>query len=78
MMGGLNGIFGGYWGVGDILVRNARVQPSDSALIFGSRSGTWRETNARVNALARLLRAKGVAQGDRVGLLELYRPKKHR
>ena len=47
----------------------ARWRPDHPAVIHNDREMSWAEYDARSDALARGLRAAGVEQGDRVGLL---------
>lgn len=47
----------------------ARWRPDHPAVIHNDREMSWAEYDARSDALARGLRAAGVMQGDRVGLL---------
>jgi long-chain acyl-CoA synthetase len=53
----------------DLVARAAADQPDKAALLAGARSITWRELDAAVSALADGLAARGLAPGDRVGLL---------
>jgi fatty-acyl-CoA synthase len=63
------------WNFGDILDAIAPVLPQDApALIHGERVITWGETTARSNNLARALRARGAATGDKVALYMRNRP----
>ena len=49
------------------LTRNARRLGAEPALIWGDRTWTWAELDARVHALAAGLRAEhGIAKGDRI------------
>ena len=54
-----------YWGA---------WRPEHPALIFGDQVQSWREVDARSDALARGLAAQGVGHGDRVGALMMNRP----
>ncbi len=49
-----------------VLATTARRTPNRLALKFGSRTHTYVELDARVNQLARVLAARGLAKGDRV------------
>jgi len=48
--------------------------PEAIAIEAGARSWTYRETEARVRRLARVLQEKGVGRGDRIALLSENRP----
>jgi fatty-acyl-CoA synthase len=48
------------------LTRNARRLPNHPGLIWGERTWTWAEMEARVTAMAAALAARGVAKRDRV------------
>ena len=48
------------------LTRNARRLPDHPGLIWGERTWTWREMEARVTAMAAALAARGAAKGDRI------------
>ncbi len=61
-------IFGGLSGAGDLLTRNARNYPNDTAIIFGETRLTWAEINARANRFVSSLKKLGVGFGDRVAL----------
>ena len=61
-------IFGGLYGAGDLLRRNAEVVGRETGLIFGNVRLTWCEVNARANAFANELRRMGIQRGDRVAL----------
>ena len=52
----------------------ARWQPDAIAIRFGSRSITWRELDARTDALAHELMKRGLKPGDRIAVLMLNRP----
>ena len=52
----------------------ARWQPEAVAIRFGSDSITWRELDARTDALAAGLSAHGVMRGDRIAILMPNRP----
>lgn len=54
------------YGLGDLLSEQARSRPDMVAAIDGEESFTFAELDERVNRLAGVLRAKGVAYGDRV------------
>jgi fatty-acyl-CoA synthase len=61
-------VFGGLYGAGDLLRRNAEVVGCEIGLVFGDARLTWREANARANAFANELRRMGLRRGDRVAL----------
>jgi acyl-CoA synthetase (AMP-forming)/AMP-acid ligase II len=52
--------------VGEMLDRSARLVPDKVALIYDDKRITFREIDARANALAAALQSLGVAKGDRV------------
>jgi fatty-acyl-CoA synthase len=49
-----------------MLTQNARRHGNRVGFIWGDRSYTWREIEAKVNALAAALAARGIAKGDRI------------
>src|ERR1700756_694997 len=49
-----------------MLTQNARRHGDRAGFIWGERSFTWREIEAKVTALAAALAARGVAKGDRI------------
>src|SRR3954462_7612621 len=49
-----------------MLTQNARRHGDRAGFIWGDRSFTWREIEAKVNALAAALAARGIAKGDRI------------
>ncbi len=49
-----------------VLWQCGRRFPDRIGLVWGERSWTWREIDARVDAIAHALAARGVAKGDRV------------
>ncbi|MAQ18711.1 MAG: acyl-CoA synthetase [Sandaracinus sp.] len=51
------------------LARAAAVHPERVAIVEGSRSQTWRETDQRCRRLASALRARGIGRGDTVAAL---------
>ncbi len=55
--------------LGEMLARNARREPFRTALVFGDKSLTFAELDARVNRVANALAARGVQRGDRVAVL---------
>ncbi|KUI05419.1 long-chain fatty acid--CoA ligase [Mycolicibacterium acapulense] len=55
------------------LARHALMQPDATALRHLGKTTTWRELDARVNALAGALSRRGVSFGDRVLILMLNR-----
>ena len=61
-------IFGGLKSAGDLLARNARNFPNDTAMIFGKTRLTWAEMNARANRFVSSLQKLGIGFGDRVAL----------
>ncbi len=54
---------------GDLSTLNARRYPNKPALVMGDESLSYAELDARSNALAHALIARGVRSGDRVALL---------
>ncbi len=55
--------------LGEVLARNARREPSKTALVFEGESRTFGELDARVNRLANALAERGVRSGDKVAIL---------
>jgi acyl-CoA synthetase (AMP-forming)/AMP-acid ligase II len=55
--------------IGDISRRNAHRYRSKPAVVFGDRSISWADLDARANRLATFLLAQGVTTGDRVAVL---------
>src|SRR5262245_12734985 len=53
----------------DAVARSARAYPDKVALRAGDRTLTWRELDGLVSRTAAGLLARGLARGDRVGLL---------
>ena len=51
---------------GDMLTQTARRWPDRPALVWRERVWTWREFDARVDALAAALAASGIGKGDRI------------
>ena len=49
-----------------LLTQNARRHGDRTGFIWGERSSTWREIDAKVSALAAALAARGIAKGDRI------------
>ncbi|MBI5319706.1 acyl-CoA synthetase [Bradyrhizobium sp.] len=49
-----------------LLTQNARRHGDRAGFIWGDRSFTWREIEAKVTALAAALAARGIAKGDRL------------
>src|SRR5438309_4575094 len=49
-----------------MLTQNARRHGDRTGFIWGDRSFTWREIEAKVTALAAALAARGIARGDRI------------
>jgi len=54
--------------LGGLVARNARTVPDKEGLVFGERRYTWKEVDARSNAVANALAAAGVAKGDKVAM----------
>jgi acyl-CoA synthetase (AMP-forming)/AMP-acid ligase II len=52
-----------------LIAHHARFRPDETAVVVGEERLTWREFAACVDRAARLLRALGVAKGDRVATL---------
>ena len=50
--------------LGRLLADTARRLPDAPSLVWGERSWTWAETNARVDALVAALRRRGLGKGD--------------
>ncbi|PVE21779.1 acyl-CoA synthetase [Microvirga sp. KLBC 81] len=50
----------------NFLHQAARRYPDDVGFVWGEATWTWAELNARVNAMAAALAAKGVRKGDRI------------
>ena len=48
------------------LAQTARRFPDHTGIVHGARSWSWREINARVDAMARALAGQGIVKGDRV------------
>jgi fatty-acyl-CoA synthase len=48
------------------LRQSAKRYPNEIALVWGEQTWTWAQVDARVDALAAVLAARGVAKGDRV------------
>lgn len=59
---------------GELLARAARRHPDRIALIYEDRRITYAAFDARINRLARALAARGIDQGDHVGVLMRNRP----
>ncbi len=49
-----------------VLLQASRRFPDEPGFIWGDRSWSWREINARVDAMAAALRHAGIVKGDRV------------
>ncbi len=49
-----------------LLTQNARRHGGRIGFVWGEKSWTWREIDARVSALAAALAARGIARGDRI------------
>lgn len=62
-------MFGDWRHFGDLLSRNARLEPRGLGLACGDVRYTWAQSEARTNRLAHGLRRRGVARGDRVAVL---------
>ncbi|MDE2364109.1 MAG: AMP-binding protein [Hyphomicrobiales bacterium] len=54
---------------GDMMTQTARRLPDRPALVWREKVWSWRELNARVDALAHALAAAGVGKGDRILLM---------
>ncbi len=52
--------------LGDLLTQSAQRFPQRPALIWGKKTWTWQQLNARVDGLAHGLAAQGIVKGDRV------------
>jgi fatty-acyl-CoA synthase len=52
--------------LGQLLAQTARLFPDHIGLIHGERQWTWREIDARVNAMVSALRARGLKAGDAI------------
>ena len=52
--------------LGNLLQQTARLYPDHDAVIDGERRWSWRELDARVDALVAAFRALGLEQGDRI------------
>jgi len=52
--------------LGDFLTQSAQRFPQRPALIWGEKTWTWQQLNARVDGLAHGLAAQGIGKGDRV------------
>jgi fatty-acyl-CoA synthase len=52
--------------LGDLLTQSAQRFPQRPALIWGDKTWTWQQLNARVDGLAHGLAALGIGKGDRV------------
>ncbi|HEX4237115.1 MAG TPA: AMP-binding protein, partial [Xanthobacteraceae bacterium] len=48
------------------LLQSAKRYPSEVALVSGEDTLTWAQLNARVDAMAAALAARGVSKGDRI------------
>src|SRR3954447_4358140 len=55
--------------VADLVRSAAQASPDKPALLEADRSVTWAELDRDVDALAGSLRSRGLADGDRVGVL---------
>ena len=55
-----------WFGLGDVLDQHSAGRPDDIALVCGACRLSWRELDARVDALARVFDESGVVAGDRV------------
>jgi acyl-CoA synthetase (AMP-forming)/AMP-acid ligase II len=54
--------------LGELVARNARMIPNKEAVIYNEARYTWKEVNARCNAVANSLIAAGVKKGDKVAM----------
>lgn len=52
--------------LGDMLTQTARRLPDRPALVWRDRTWSWREFDARVDALAAAFSAEGIGKGDRI------------
>ncbi|HKU06911.1 MAG TPA: acyl-CoA synthetase [Bradyrhizobium sp.] len=64
--GGLSRMSNRVMNLAYMLTQNARRHGDRVGFIWGERSFTWREIEAKVTALAAALAARGVAKGDRI------------
>jgi fatty-acyl-CoA synthase len=55
--------------LGDLIQRNQKLYPNNTACIFEGRNFTWTELDERVNRLANALLSLGVKRADRVVIL---------
>lgn len=55
--------------IGSLLTRHARYRPDHLAFVFENERLTYRALNARVNALANAVLARGLKKGDKVAAL---------
>lgn len=60
--------------VGDDVARWAAVRPDDEALTYGDRTWSWRQWNARIHAVAGVLRDLGIVRGDVVATIDKNHP----
>ncbi len=62
-------------GMGHMLIRRARINPTSTALRFEDLSVTYRDLEQRIVSLAQALKNHGLEPGDRIGYLGLNDPK---
>jgi acyl-CoA synthetase (AMP-forming)/AMP-acid ligase II len=55
--------------ISDAIASHARTRPAHTAFVCGSGRVSWAEFDVRINRVANALLAKGLAKGDKVGLL---------
>ena len=60
--------------IGGLLTKRAAISPDREGLVCEDVRRTYRQLNHRANRLANSMKALGVTQGDRVGLLALNEP----
>ena len=64
--GGLPPRFRRVMNLAHFLLQSAKRYPSEVALVSGEDTLTWAQLNARVDAMAAALAARGVSKGDRI------------
>ena len=65
-VGGLGRVSDRVMNLAYLLTQNARRHGDRTGLVWGERSFTWRQIEAKVSALAAALAARGIAKGDRL------------